>query len=59
MSKRAITDRFKVTRNGKVIRRPMGLGHSRANKSGNRIRGKRKGRALLYMESKKVLKKYL
>jgi ribosomal protein L35 len=59
MTKRAITDRFRVTKNGKVIRRPMGLGHSRANKGGESIRNKRKNRPLLNMDSRKIAKKYL
>ncbi|MCL4405488.1 50S ribosomal protein L35 [Patescibacteria group bacterium] len=59
MTKRAITDRFRVTKNGKILRRPMGLGHSRANKNEGRIRHKRKNKILISTDSKKIAKKYL
>ena len=41
MSKKSFTKRIKVTKTGKVLRRKKGLGHARAKKSGNAIRGKR------------------
>jgi len=43
---KSLTKRLKITRNGKVVRRPMAVGHFRAHKSGNTIRGKRQSRTL-------------
>jgi len=58
-SKKTITDRFRVTKNGKILRRPMGLGHSRANKRGKAIREKRLQTSLVSYDAKKIAKKYL
>jgi ribosomal protein L35 len=58
MAKNSITDRFRVTKRGKVLRRPAGLGHSRANKTGKAIRDKRRTLGLEPAEAKKILKKY-
>lgn len=59
MAKKAITNRFRVTKSGKILRRPMGLGHSRANKGGKAIREKRLKSGLVRVDAKKISKKYL
>ena len=41
-AKQAILKRFKFTKNGKVLRRPVGQDHNRAKKTGNQIRKSRK-----------------
>jgi len=42
--KDSIRDRIKVTGSGKLLRRPMGIGHSKAKKSGTVKQKKRKRR---------------
>lgn len=37
-TRKSITKRFKITKTGKILRRPIGLNHYRAKKSGNKIR---------------------
>ncbi len=59
MAKKSITDRMRVTKTGKVLRRPMGLGHSRANKGGKAIREKRLTSAMVSADARKIAKKYL
>lgn len=41
-ARQSILKRFKITRTGKVLRRPTGQNHFRAKKSGNKIRKSRK-----------------
>lgn len=45
-TQKSISKRIRVTKNGKVVRRAMGLGHSRANKSQQQIRRRQKSRGL-------------
>ena len=45
-SKKSYGKRLRVTRKGKVLRRAMGLGHSRANKSSKQMRRKTKSRGI-------------
>jgi len=59
MAKKAITDRFRVTKHGKILRRPMGLSHSLANKRGKAIREKRLKTSLASTDARKIAKKYL
>jgi ribosomal protein L35 len=40
--RKSILKRLKITKNGKVLRRVIGLNHYLAKKSGKRIRQKRK-----------------
>jgi len=54
---KSVTQRVKITKRGKVIRRAMVLGHSKINKSQIQILRKRKSRGLNIPE--KVLRKYL
>jgi len=55
-TKKAILKRFKITKTGKVLRRPIGLCHYRAKKSGKKIRQKRKLVPLAECEAKKIKK---
>ncbi|OGY62575.1 MAG: hypothetical protein A2745_01015 [Candidatus Harrisonbacteria bacterium RIFCSPHIGHO2_01_FULL_44_13] len=58
MAKNSITDRIKVTKTGKLIRRKMGLGHFRAKKSRKQLRRK-EGQTLINKFDRKVfIKKY-
>lgn len=41
-TRKAIIKRFKITRNGKIMRRAIGQDHSRAKKSGSQKRHLRK-----------------
>lgn len=56
-TRKSVRDRIRVTKRGKVLRRPMTLGHSRANKSATQLR--RKGRSRGLDDGKKIIKKYL
>ncbi|MBU3895739.1 50S ribosomal protein L35 [Patescibacteria group bacterium] len=55
-AKQAILKRFKITKNGKVLRRPVGQNHSRAKKSGNKIRKSRKWVLVSKWEAKAIKK---
>lgn len=46
--RRSSTKRLRITKNGKVIRRPMAAGHNRTRKSTKLIRSKKKGAGLNY-----------
>ncbi|RKY29191.1 MAG: 50S ribosomal protein L35 [Planctomycetota bacterium] len=48
--------RFRVTRNGKVVRRAAATGHLRAKKSGKRKRGQRRAKLVHPSEVKKIKK---
>lgn len=41
-TRKSIQKRFRITRNGKIMRRAIGQDHFRAKKTGNRIRQIRK-----------------
>lgn len=55
-TRKAITKRFKITKSGKIFRRPTGLDHYRAKKSGKKIRESRKWVKLSKAEAKKISK---
>jgi len=54
---KALVKRFKITKNGKVLRRATGQNHYRSKKTGEKRRKGRKWVALSKSEAKK-LKKY-
>ncbi len=54
MTKKSFVTRFKVTATGKLLRRAMGLGHSRAKKSGVQMRRKENQRTLGGIAMKKL-----
>lgn len=53
-TRKSITKRFKITKTGKILRRPTGLNHYRAKKSGKKIRQSRKMIRLSKSEAKKI-----
>lgn len=44
--KKSISKRVKITKTGKILRRAMSLGHSRANKSTTQMKRKKGQRSL-------------
>jgi len=52
MTKKSISTRFKVTKNGKVLHRKMGQGHFRAKRSSKQL-----GRIKLISKSSGAIKK--
>jgi len=57
MTKDSIKDRIKVTKNGKLIRRNMGLGHFRSKKSGKEM-GRKGDMSVSKPDAKMFIKKY-
>ncbi len=57
-TRKAITKRFKITKTGKILRRPVGQNHLRAKKSGKQKRQSRKWVVVSKPESKKIKKLY-
>lgn len=57
-TKKALTKRFKITKNGKILRRIAGQNHYRSKKTGEKKRKGRKWVQLSKMEAKRI-KKYL
>lgn len=51
---KAIIKRFKITKRGKILRRPVGQDHYLAKKSGNTRRRKRKWIEISKNEAKKI-----
>jgi ribosomal protein L35 len=51
-TRKSILKRFKITKTGKILRRPTGLNHYRAKKSGGKIRKSRKWIPLSKAEAK-------
>jgi ribosomal protein L35 len=46
--KKSVSKRIRITKNGKIVRRPMGVNHFRTRKSTNNVRSKRKTVSLGY-----------
>ncbi len=57
-TRKSIIKRFKITKTGKILRRPTGQDHYRAKKSGKKIRQTRKWIPLSKAEAK-LIKRYL
>jgi len=55
-TRKSILKRFKFTKSGKILRRPTGLNHYRAKKTGKRIRKTRKWIPLSKPEVRKIRK---
>ncbi|KKP93835.1 MAG: 50S ribosomal protein L35 [Parcubacteria group bacterium GW2011_GWC1_38_6] len=55
-TRKSITKRFKITKTGKILRRPTGQDHYRAKKSGEAVRKGRKWIQLSKSEMKKIKK---
>ena len=56
--RKSILKRFKITKTGKVLRRPVGLDHYRAKLSGKKRRQSRKWVEVSKSEAK-IIKKFL
>jgi len=55
-TRKSITKRFKITKNGKILRRATGACHLRSKMSGNKVRAGRKWVPLNESEAKKIRK---
>jgi len=55
-TRKSIFKRFKITKTGKILRKPTGQNHYRAKKSGKKIRQSRKWISLSKAETKKIKK---
>jgi len=55
-TRKSIIKRFKITKTGKILRRPTGLDHNLAKKSSKRIRKSRKMIRLSPAEEKRIKK---
>ena len=55
-TRKSLTKRFKITKNGKIMRRATGQDHLRSKKSGDAIRKKRGWVELSRPETKKIKK---
>ncbi|MBM3256834.1 MAG: 50S ribosomal protein L35 [Candidatus Liptonbacteria bacterium] len=51
---KSVAKRIRITRQGKLVRRPMSVDHFRTRQSTKNIRNKRKGRSLDYPMKKIV-----
>ncbi|MEK7192235.1 MAG: hypothetical protein AAB646_01840 [Patescibacteria group bacterium] len=58
MVKSSVKDRIRVTKNGKLLRRKMGLGHFRAKKNGTVMHRKEQISWLSKPDHKTFTKKY-
>ena len=54
--RKSIKKRFRITKTGKILRRPTGLDHFRAKKSGKKKRKSRKWVLVSKPEAKKIKK---
>jgi large subunit ribosomal protein L35 len=55
-TRKSITKRFKITKNGKIMRRSTGQNHTRSKKTGQEIRNSRKWILLSKAETKRIKK---
>ncbi|PIV43198.1 MAG: 50S ribosomal protein L35 [Candidatus Nealsonbacteria bacterium CG_4_10_14_0_2_um_filter_40_15] len=53
-SRKSVTKRFRITKTGKILRRPSGLDHYRAKKSGKKVRESRKWVKVSKSETKAI-----
>jgi large subunit ribosomal protein L35 len=51
---KSLTKRFKITKTGKIFRRATGLDHSRAKKTGKKVRDSRKFILVSKAETKNI-----
>ena len=56
--KNSVSDRIRITKTGKILRRPMGVNHFRAKKTGKQRMGKRGTRSLVASDVR-IFRKYL
>lgn len=55
-TRQAVAKRFKVTKNGKVIKRTAGQDHFNARESGNTKRAKRRDSSIAHVDAKNIKK---
>ena len=55
-TRKSVAKRFKITKNGKILRRLTGLDHYRAKKSSKKVRQGRKWVSVSKCESKRIKK---
>jgi large subunit ribosomal protein L35 len=55
-TRKSITKRFKITKNGKILRRATGQDHNRSKKSGDQLRKSKKWVLVDKTLSKKIRK---
>lgn len=55
-TRKSITKRFKITKTGKILRRPVGQNHYQAKKSGKKKRAIRRWVEVSKSETKKIRK---
>ena len=55
-TRKSIAKRFKITKNGKILRRATGQDHYRAKKTGQKIRKSRKWVLVPKAEGKQIMK---
>ncbi len=55
-TRKSILKRFKITKTGKILRRPIGQNHFRAKKTGKKIRQSRRWVRVGAVLSKKIKK---
>ena len=53
--KKSVSKRIKITKSGKILRRAMALGHSRANKRTAQIKRKKNARTLGNVDVQKLM----
>ncbi|MCL4391885.1 hypothetical protein M1413_00960 [Patescibacteria group bacterium] len=53
--KKSVSKRIRITKSGKVLRRAMALGHSRANKRTVQIKRKKNARTLGNVDVQKLI----
>ena len=54
VTKKSVAKRVKITRTGKIVRRPMGVNHFKTRKSNRNLRGKRQTRLVSAADAKKI-----
>lgn len=54
VTSKSLAKRVRITRNGKMVRRPLGVNHFKTRKSNKNLRDKRKGRAIHDADAKNI-----
>ncbi|OGY98791.1 MAG: hypothetical protein A2855_00720 [Candidatus Liptonbacteria bacterium RIFCSPHIGHO2_01_FULL_57_28] len=52
---KSLAKRVRVTRTGKLVRRPLGVNHFKTRKSNKNLRGKRKARTFSEADRKNII----
>lgn len=54
VTSKSLAKRIRITRNGKMVRRPLGVNHFKTRKSNKNLRDKRKGRSIHASDAKNI-----